>query len=792
MSALRPLGKATHPIVAGLVGLLLTAGVTLCYWAGVLETLELRSYDLRFHIRGPKPPRDDILLITIDQTTVRDLGCKTTAISRSQHAQVITNLARRGAKLIIYDMDFSSPSTSSEDDYLLQQALAETGVVIMARYISQGDWVRPHEMFRNAPVMVEGAVEKWTEQGIPDQEGNIIIQWIPAKNLDSDGYWIFAAAEPITDPYAEGVVELGRVPAKDHYFEISGLDPELIYHFLVLGYKDMPLLAGEGAINEIEDKDDRIRRKPLLVSVDLDDEKVPALAFAAAISALWPDDQPEDCSTSPDEICLRTSGQELRMPLVDGYFLINFIGPRDSFPRISFSKVLLEELEEGNSPDLAGKIVLVGNTHPTAHDEYPTPFGRSPLSTADQDQVRTQFGYTSGLEIQANALQTILDQAFIHTQNPQQVAGMILILGVLITIIFILLRAFSLPGILVLIASLAGLAYLAQYFFESKNYWLVTTPLLLVVGLNFLGILLVQTVGEYREKRFIKSAFAMYLAPAVIEHLIQDPDKLSLGGEEREMTALFSDVQGFSSISEKLKPAELVHLLNEYLTAMSDVLFEFEGTVDKFEGDAIIAFFGAPIPCDDHARRACFAALAMQKKNAELNEKFESEGRPHMLTRIGINTGHMVVGNMGSAQRMDYTIMGDSVNLASRLEGANKQYGSLIMISEYTYEQVRDSVEAREMDLITVVGKARSVRVYELLARKGEMDEKTAQAKAMFAQGLSLYRDRKWDEAITKFEEMIRIRGRDKPAEVYIRRCKEFKENPPEPDWDGVFRFKLK
>jgi adenylate cyclase len=794
MSALRPPGKATHPVAAGLVALILIAGVAVCYWLGVFETLELRSYDLRFNIRGPRPPRDDILLVTIDQNTVRDLGCKTTAITRAMHAQVISNLARRGARLIVYDMDFSSPASieQAEDDYMLQQTLADSGVVIMARYISQGDWVRPHKMFRSAPVVVEGAVQKWTQEGIPNEHGNIIVLWVPASNADVDGFWIFASTRPITDPYAQGVIELGQVPERDHYFEVTGLDPDTIYHFLVLGYQEMPLLAGEGAINEVEDRDDRIRRKPLLVGVDLDDEKVPTLSFAAALSALWPQTQPEDCSEKADEVCLRGAGKQIRIPLVDGYFLVNFIGARDSFPRLSYSKVLMEEPQVRPPADLAGKIVLVGNTHPTAHDEYPTPFGRSPLNAADSGQGQTRFGYTPGLEIQANALQTILDQEFIRVQEPLQAVGMILIAGVIISLIFILVRAFSIPGIIVLIASMAGAAVASQYLFETRNYWLVTTPLLMTVGLNFIGILLVQTVGEYREKQFIKGAFGMYLAPAVIDHLIKEPDKLALGGEEREMTALFSDVQSFSSISEMLKPTELVHLLNEYLTAMSDALFEFEGTVDKFEGDAIIAFFGAPLPCDDHALRACGAALTMQRKNAELNEKLEKEGWPPLVTRIGINTGRMVVGNMGSAQRMDYTIMGDSVNLASRLEGANKQYGSLVMISEFTYEQVKEKLESRELDMITVVGKEKPVRVYELLANRGEMDENTAQAVEAFAQGLSLYRVQKWDEAIARFEEAIRIRGQDRPSQVYIQRCQEFKANPPPPDWGGLFRLKLK
>lgn len=277
MSALKLIGKATRPITSGLAGVILTGAVALCFWYGLLDTLELKAYDLRFQLRKQKAAHKDILLVTIDQTTVKDLGRKTTAISRADHAQLIKNLTSRGAKLIVFDMDFSSPSSSADawTDFELQSALAETGNVIMSRYISQGDWVRPHEMFRSAQVMADDALRSWTRVGVPDEQGNLTVEWSTAEGAVVDGFAIFMAGATITDPYAESVMELGQAPPEDNQLVVSGLDPVMNYHFLVMAHKMVPLLAGEGAINVIEDKDDRIRRKPLVVGVELDTEKVP-------------------------------------------------------------------------------------------------------------------------------------------------------------------------------------------------------------------------------------------------------------------------------------------------------------------------------------------------------------------------------------------------------------------------------------------------------------------------------------------------------------------------------------
>jgi len=251
-------------------------------------------------------------------------------------------------------------------------------------------------------------------------------------------------------------------------------------------------------------------------------------------------------------------------------------------------------------------------------------------------------------------------------------------------------------------------------------------------------------------------------------------------------------VAGFSTISEKLTAQELVKLLNEYLSEMTDIILSYGGTVDKYEGDAIIAFFGAPHPFPDHAQRLCFAAIDMKKRLAELRESWRAQGRDELKVRMGINTGMAVVGNMGSRMRMDYTMMGDSVNLAARLEGVNKKYGTYAMISENTYNQAREVIEVRELDIIRVVGKTEPTKVYELLGRKGSLPDYMHEMLAKYNEGLELWRQWEWKAARTAFKSALKIVENDGPSQTYIQRCTEFMESPPPRSWDGVYKLTTK
>ncbi len=294
------------------------------------------------------------------------------------------------------------------------------------------------------------------------------------------------------------------------------------------------------------------------------------------------------------------------------------------------------------------------------------------------------------------------------------------------------------------------------------------------------------------QKAYIKDAFGQYLSPTVVADLVKDPDKLTLGGEEREMTAYFSDIAGFSTFSEGMTPTQLVEFLNEYLTEMCDLIIASDGTIDKFEGDAIIAFWGAPIDQPSHARQACFASIDMNKALMNLRAHWMGQGLPKVSVRMGVNTGRMVVGNMGSSQRINYTIMGDAVNLAARLEGANKAFGSDLMISEATYLQCADDVDVRELDIIRVVGKAEPIRVYQLLDRKNQTSGTLADVVERYGQGLKLIRDRNFVDAEAAFKACVDLMPDDGPSKTDLARVEDFLRTPPPADWDGVMELKEK
>ena len=299
-------------------------------------------------------------------------------------------------------------------------------------------------------------------------------------------------------------------------------------------------------------------------------------------------------------------------------------------------------------------------------------------------------------------------------------------------------------------------------------------------------------VDGLKERDFIKSTFERYVSPTVATEIINNPDMLNLGGERKTLTILFADIGDFTHLSETLQPEEVVIRLNEYFHGMNDAIMEYNGTIDKFQGDSVIAFWGAPIAQENHALLACQAAIKCRRFLNKLEEEWVAWGLPPRTYRFGINTGEVVVGNIGSTTRFEYTVIGDDVNLASRLEGANKNYGTQIMISEATYSLIKDALIAREIDIIRVVGKAEPIRVYELVEEKEKVNEERARVIKHFESGIHAYRNRQWKDAISRFEHVLQLSPDDKPAKVYIQRCREYQLTAPAKDWNGVYTLSTK
>jgi adenylate cyclase len=329
----------------------------------------------------------------------------------------------------------------------------------------------------------------------------------------------------------------------------------------------------------------------------------------------------------------------------------------------------------------------------------------------------------------------------------------------------------------------AGLAVLAFW----TGLW--ADPVLpgLALALSFGLATAYSYATEGRQKLYIRRMFGQYMSETVINHLLAHPEKLKLGGERRRVTLFFSDLAGFTTISERLNPETVVALLNDYLSAMTEIILEEEGTVDKFEGDAIMALWGAPLDQEDQAERACRAALRQQAKLTELNRRFADLKLPPLKMRIGLNTGEAIVGNLGSARRFDYTVIGDTVNLASRLEGLNKFYDTAIMASEATATECGEAVAFRELDLVAVKGKEQPVRVFEVAALAEDLSAELAERNAAFAAALDLYRRGDLAGAEAGFAALLEKFPEDGPAQTFLGRCRRFRDDPTLPR-DPVFR----
>ncbi len=415
--------------------------------------------------------------------------------------------------------------------------------------------------------------------------------------------------------------------------------------------------------------------------------------------------------------------------------------------------------------------------------------GLTATGTSDIASI-PKYNEYPGVGTYHNTINTIMQRDFIKRSG--KAVALIIIIVVSLFSGFIVQKLSSRKSLLTSILGFLLFNLMAFYLFAIHSIWVEQMGINLAILIPSVIIISIKLINEESQKKFIKGAFSRYIAPDVIEQIMQNPESLELGGENRRITIFFSDVAGFSTISEKLSPPDLVKLLNEYLSEMTDIIISHGGTIDKYEGDAIMAFYGAPQPYIDHELRACKAAIDMKKKLREMQENWRGIGQHELFVRMGMNTGLAVVGNMGSKMRMDYTAMGDSVNLASRLEGANKRYGTTAMISENTYNNVKDHVDVRKLDTIRVIGKTEPIVIYELLGMKGSLPQKVYDVIEVYNKGLEMFSEHQWKKAMKFFNDAIDIFPDDGPSKTYVERCEEFMKKPPSKNWDGVYSMKSK
>lgn len=462
----------------------------------------------------------------------------------------------------------------------------------------------------------------------------------------------------------------------------------------------------------------------------------------------------------------------------DPEILVNYVGGSRNISTVSFYQAA--DPEQWLPPEyFKDAVVFVGYSlaaadvsQDTVSDHFATPF-----------EGAGSAARMAGVEIHANLFDTLFRQRFIHRIDPASLWILLVLLGILVSLAMLrpvsIRRKFLFSSFLILIFVVSGVVLFLY------NFWLLVVQpvavLVVIVSLN--------TVYQYleaeKERGQIRGILSGYVSRQVMEKVLQTPDRLRLGGEQVEATVLFADIAGFSSIAEKSNPQQVAEELNRYFTRIGDIIMQREGMINKYIGDSVMALWNVPLPNQKHASLACQAALLME-------EAVEKE-TPHLRTRIGINTGQMVAGNLGHRQRMEYTVIGDAVNLASRLEGVNKVYGSSILLSETVRSQIGGEFLLRRVDHIRVMGKKEPVAIYELLGQEaGQNGVEIKALIASFEEILQGYDERRWEEVCRQLAEHLTRFPQDRVARTYLKRCQSFYSEPPDPQWDGVFSLERK
>jgi adenylate cyclase len=741
---LNPFTITTFAVVVGIIAFF--------YGIPFMDIMELKTIDLRFTTRGKIEPGSKIVLAVVDEKSLENEG--KWIWPRVKIADLVNNLSKFGARVIAFDIGFLEPDNKRMIQAInaIQEEAKKSNIMnhVFDQFLkdlehqSNDDKLLANAIINSNAKVVLGYffhMELPSSKHYNDSEVRIHEENIRGSRHK---FVRFASAEAQNAPMIEAKMPQSNIKLISNTTDRSGF------------------------FNMLPDADGVVRRMPAVLKFN--DMLYAPLSFMAASAYL---DDPVSVNVAEHGIEEIRIGQ-LAIPTDElGRTLINYRGPEKTFPHISITDILNENISEHVVKD---KIVIVGATAVGIFDLRVTPLG-------------TVF---PGLEIHANIVDSILAKDFLTQPAWTAIFDIMAIIFAGIILGMVLPRAGVVSGAAAGIILFFGYIFLCQYLFSAKGLILNMVYPLAVILVIYVAITAYRYLSESKQKRFIKDAFSTYLAPSVVSQLIQSPEKLVLGGEKRIITAFFSDVQGFTGIAEKLTPPELVELLNEFLTEMTDIVLSYEGTVDKFEGDAIIAFFGAPNPLENQEEVACMACIDMQKKLSQLRLKWNSEEKPELKMRMGLCTGPAVVGNMGSKNRMDYTMMGDTVNTAARLEGTNKAYGIYTLVSESTFKATGDKIIGREIDYVYVFGKKDPLKIYEIVGYSDDVDDTIRETLASYGKGLNAYRDRHWNEAIHCFNQALGSSPGDGPSLTMLARCNTYKENPPPEDWNGTFTIRVK
>ncbi|MCK4858700.1 MAG: adenylate/guanylate cyclase domain-containing protein [candidate division Zixibacteria bacterium] len=717
------------PFKAGLAAVLLSCLLFTSFGAdkpALLQALDNQLTSAMFRWRGAELPRHPIVIVDIDEKSLARIG--QWPWSRDTVARLVEQISRQGAKVIGLDMMFIEPDRTS-----------------------------PKNFFQRYPQIGAGLAKLLPGLDHDQQLGDAL-----AESASVLGYAMLTQHDGLKDPAAL------PFPSANLQLAAEGVGFDRLT--LIPAYRataNHPAIAqalSEGFLNFFPESSGAVHKVPLLIS--LDGIPYPSLALEVARIALGEQAlkvHPAPAAAGEKLGLLGVSIGERFVPTDDlGQMSVNFRGPWRTFNYLSASDLL-----ETPHAELQGAVVLIGTSAAGLLDLQTTPLSRT----------------IPGVEIHANIVDNLLAADPLKHDIFTEIGitlTLIVVGGILLSLL--LARTGPLVGafgaLIILLAAVSG-----NYLLLFKNGSIVglTYPLVTIL-LIWLLVTLANYLLVERQKQFVQGAFRHYLAPQVVEQLLQNPQQLSLAGEEKVLTVMFSDIRNFTSISEAMDSVALADFMNRYLTEMSRLIMAERGLIDKFIGDAVMAIWGAPLDDDEHALQAVKCALRMKEQTARLRRQWLAEGLPEINIGIGLNSGPMRVGNFGSEQLFDYTVIGDQVNLASRLEGLNKIYGTTILLSEQTRNQLAGEILCRPIDLVRVKGKQQSVEIFEPLCLGGADDPELRQWQRV----LACYRQRQFVEA--RRELAILNRKSPQPLyQLYLQRIEQFLDVPPSADWDGCF-----